>query len=96
VSTRHELRDRNCNQMAEIAAWCLMLFFGILLCALATGCTSIESPDGWKYKNFIFQKRISGLEFTTTNGASLRIKAASSNAEALVEAAARGAAQGVK
>ena len=64
--------------------------------ALLTGCTSIESPDGWKYRNVLFQKRISGLEFTTTNGASLKIKGVTSEAEALVEAATRGAVAGAK
>jgi hypothetical protein len=72
----------------------LILLLVLLNVAVVAGCTTIKTPNGWEYKNYLFSKKFSSMEFTDPNGASLKVKGLVSDSEALIEAAARGAATG--
>jgi hypothetical protein len=64
-------------------AWCM-------------GCTRIETPSGYSYWNFGFEKRFQSLDIVTTNGASLRVKGWTSEASTIAGAVAEGVAKGIK
>lgn len=72
------------------------LFLVVLICAAAAGCTTIETPNGAKYRNFGFEKRFSSLSYQGTNGVRFEIKGYTSEASAIAGAVAEGIAKGVK
>jgi hypothetical protein len=73
----------------------------LLAIATLTGCTGLKSPDGWEYKNGIFQKQFSELTIEkTTSGTNSTFKAVvkgwKSDGAAMAEAVASGVAKGLK
>lgn len=69
-----------------------------------TGCTGLKSPDGWEYKNGLFQKQFSELTIEkTTSGTNVTFKAVvkgwksdgAAIAEAVSEGITKGAIKGV-
>lgn len=64
-----------------------------------TGCTGLESPDGWKYRNGLFNKQFSELTIEkTTSGTNTTFKASvkgwKSDGAAIAEAVAEGVTKG--
>jgi ABC-type uncharacterized transport system permease subunit len=67
-----------------------------LVCAALVGCTTIETPNGAKYRNFGFEKRFASLSYQGTNGVRFEIKGWTSEASAIAGAVAEGIAKGAK
>lgn len=71
----------------------------LLALATLTGCTGLKSPDGWEYKNGIFQKQFSELAIEKTiSGTNMTFKAVvkgwKSDASAIAEAVSEGITKG--
>lgn len=64
-----------------------LIIAGLAAIALCAGCTSLTTPQGWKYNSSIFRKQISEMSVTgNTNGNySLRIKGYQSDADKLYD-----------
>ena len=58
------------------------------------GCTTVQSPTGWKYSNFGFQKTFSELS-VAPNG-TMTVKGYKSDAATIAEAVAHGVSSGLK
>ena len=75
------------KQLVKIAMFLPLTFVFV-------GCTTVQSPTGWKYSNFGFQKTFSELR-VETNG-TMVVKGYVSDATKLAEAVATGVASGLK
>lgn len=71
------------------------LIFG-LICASAIGCTTIETPNGAKYRNFGFEKKFSSLTYQGTNGVRFEIRGYTSEASQIAGAVAEGVAKAAR
>lgn len=84
------------TKLVNLFANTMKTIIPLILIPLVAGCMQLTTPSGWKYSRFGSVKA-SDLQITvSSNSASVRIKGYQSDAEGLIEAAARGAASGVK
>lgn len=71
----------------------------VIVGATLCGCTGLESPDGWKYRNGLFNKQFSELTIVKeTSGTNTVFKAVvkgwKSDGAAIAEAVAEGVIKG--
>lgn len=72
------------------------LFISALICSCAIGCTTVETPNGARYRNFGFEKKFASLTYQGTNGVRFEIRGYTSEASAIAGAVAEGVAKGAR